>query len=621
MENLIQINIFKIFISIVFISLFTLTTQAHFGSKGPYGGTVSCSIVVADTVFVGTAEGGVYQSTQNTSSLLVGWKPIPVGLKSGKITAIAYTGFHVYVATADSGIFIFNGKDPSNNKYWNKINTGLSNLHITSLIAINATTLMAGTTTGIFVSTNIGSTWVAKNGGLKYLSITAIEKSGNRIFESALNGGVFYSDNNGEMWYDFNDGNTELMQSVTNALSYNAQTDELMRFNSAGIFVSKNASSNFSLETTGLPNSVLVSSISNYGGNWYLATNMGVYTSVASTSITWSSLNDGLTAMDVKSIVSFNGGLVCGTVNKGIFITTLPFVAWSGMNANFNNLKTNAMYTNAIDPKGVQFIVVATENGVCVSKDLAATYSPANKGLADSLYVSDLTMAGSLLLATTITGGVYVSADSCMNWSKSNVGLSSLQINKIFYAAHSLYVIDGMHNIYSSSPETINWILNQTGIPSNVIPTAIVAFGNNVLLTTFGQGVFIKSNGESTWNSYNMGLSDWNVTSATSQRNKIYVGTDGSGVFVSDSTLSSISWVATASPNTASPFTALMNLNGFKIQAMATNAGYVWVSYKGGLLASSNGGNTWIEGGTQYNLPSYTDVSKITFVSICKFKR
>jgi hypothetical protein len=597
--------------SSMLVCVITFTSEAHFGSKGPFGGTVSCSIVIADTLFVGTAEGGVYQSTQSTNSLLVGWKPIPVGLKSGKITAIAHTGFHAYAATADSGIFIFNGVDESNNKYWNKMNAGLTNLHVTSLVAMNATTLIAGTTTGIFVSTNSGATWVAKNGGLKYLNIEAIEKAGSRIFQSALNGGVFYSDNNGEIWNDFNDGNAELMQPITNAISYNALTDELMRFNSGGIYVTKNASSmyadNFALATTGLPDGIVVSAISNDGNNWYLSTNMGVYTS-ASTTIVWSTLNAGLPTMNVTSVVSFNGGLVCGTVNKGIFTAAFPFVSWTVMNANFNNLKTNAMYTN-----GISFVIAATENGVNISKDLAANYVTANKGLDDSLFVTDFAMTGTTLIAATSTNGIYISLDSGMNWAISNTGLASLNIQKLFCSNSNFYAMDVSNKIYHSATSTLNW--SEIQLPIGAIPTSLAFFGNNVLLTTEGQGVFIKPIMGTTWTPYNMGLSNLNVTSVTSQGKKIYVGTDGSGVFVSDSTLSSMHWVTTAPMNTAIPFTELMNLNPLKIQAMATYAGYIWASYKGGLLASSDGGNTWIAGGTQSNLPSYTDVSKITFVT------
>ena len=58
-----------------------------------------------------------------------------------------------------------------------------------------------------------------------------------------------------------------------------------------------------------------------------------------------------------------------------------------------------------------------------------------------------------------------------------------------------------------------------------------------------------------------------------------------------------------------------MGLDGSKIQDMAYYNGYIFASYKGGLLASSDNGQTWIAGGNQFNLPSYTGVHKISFVT------
>jgi hypothetical protein len=41
----------------------------------------------------------------------------------------------------------------------------------------------------------------------------------------------------------------------------------------------------------------------------------------------------------------------------------------------------------------------------------------------------------------------------------------------------------------------------------------------------------------------------------------------------------------------------------------------VFASHKGGLLASSDNGNTWIAGGNQFNLPSYADIYRIAFTT------
>ncbi|MBK7965544.1 MAG: hypothetical protein IPK10_09780 [Bacteroidetes bacterium] len=39
--------------------------MAHFGSKGPFGGSVSCMTVKDSNVYIGTFTGGVYESTNS----------------------------------------------------------------------------------------------------------------------------------------------------------------------------------------------------------------------------------------------------------------------------------------------------------------------------------------------------------------------------------------------------------------------------------------------------------------------------------------------------------------------------------------------------------------------------
>ncbi|MBK6476958.1 MAG: hypothetical protein IPF93_01420 [Saprospiraceae bacterium] len=87
---------------IVFFTLTGFSAFAHFGSKGPYGGSVSCGLAYDSLVYIGTFNGGVYRST---NSSLVAWTPIPVGLKSGKISALAHSGSYLFAATLDSGIY------------------------------------------------------------------------------------------------------------------------------------------------------------------------------------------------------------------------------------------------------------------------------------------------------------------------------------------------------------------------------------------------------------------------------------------------------------------------------------------------------------------------------------
>ena len=605
MKKHINTKISTMFYCVLFILGTSVTSQAHFGSKGPFGGTVSCTTVAGDTVYIGTAEGGVFEST---SAALVGWRARPVGLKSGKITAIAHTGKLLFAATADSGIFVFNGYDGSE-RYWKKAHTGLTNLEVTSLIAVNATTLLAGTTNGLFLTTNSGALWKPVNGDLHHLHITGIEKAGTRIFITAEDGGVYATDNMGTTWIEFNDVQTEHVSGTT-ALSYNAATDALMVLNENGLFVAASASTASAPVYTAAPGftgNETVAYISNNGANWYISTNKGVYTSSAS-SISWTSISTGLPGFPVTTVEPFKNGLVSGTVQQGIFKAALPFVSWSAMNTNFNNLKTTAMVTS-----GTGFIVAATELGVRVSRDIAASYVSANLGLEDSTHVNDLVIAKHFLVAATTYSGVFITADSGKHWTAINTGLENPNIKKVFYSNDILYIIDAAGNVFRASVGLPQWTPIQSGLPSDVKPTSMAFYGNNILLSTQGSGVFIKTETGTSWTAYNTGLSNLNVTSVTALGTKIYAGTDGAGVFVSDSAKAQISWSATAP--TIISHTTLLNLNGMRIQALTSYAGHIWASYKGGLLVSPDNGTTWNEGGNQFNLPSFTDVTKISFVA------
>jgi hypothetical protein len=215
------------------------------------------------------------------------------------------------------------------------------------------------------------------------------------------------------------------------------------------------------------------------------------------------------------------------------------------------------------------------------------------------------------LLAATVNSGVFSSADTGRTWVQINSGLTENNIKKVYYYNGKKYIISNSGVIYSSSLSPTPWMSINTGLPSGVIPTSLTFNGTELILGTFGNGVFTKNENTGSWTSINMGLSNLNVTSVTTNGFKIFVGTDGSGVFVSDFPI--VNWSQT-SPTVIS-HTTLMGLDGNKIQAMAYNAGYVFASYRGGLLASSDNGITWIAGGNQFNLPSYTSVNKITFVT------
>ena len=87
----------KFLLASAILALCMLTSNslfAHFGPRGLLGGSLHVGIEYNGIVYLGSKDAGVFISTNNQ---LVGWTPRPVGLTSGKITALAHSGIELEV--------------------------------------------------------------------------------------------------------------------------------------------------------------------------------------------------------------------------------------------------------------------------------------------------------------------------------------------------------------------------------------------------------------------------------------------------------------------------------------------------------------------------------------------
>ena len=383
--------------------------MAHFGSKGPFGGSVSCMTVKDSNVYIGTFTGGVYEST---NSQLIAWRPRPVGLKSGNIHALAHTGSYLFAAT-DSGIYRFTGYI-GNDRYWEKVSSGLPSNNVTSLYAIDSITLLAGLDGhGVYKTINKGAMWDSSNTNMLHLDVNGFVKAGNRILQIS-DGGLWASDDNGQTWFDYTDISTDDIDATS--ISYNSTTDEVLVYNTVGLYILPSASTtgapNYISAQFNLPLNAIVKSITNDGSNWYIATDQGVFTSPTGT-INWTSLNTGIATTNSNAIVYLptSSVLVTGTIGEGIYKTPSASINWTGMNNGFNNIVTHSMIC-----KDALLVIAATEKGVFRSIDLATSYQRINIGLTDSLNVNDLVFFGSTLIAVTENNGVFISSDTVTTW-------------------------------------------------------------------------------------------------------------------------------------------------------------------------------------------------------------
>jgi photosystem II stability/assembly factor-like uncharacterized protein len=589
--------------------LVSATSFAHFGSKGPYGGgTVTCSVTKKDTVYIGTANGGVYAGTRKydataKDTIIVSWSARPVGLKSGKIVGLAHTGKYAIAATADSGIFRFSGYVGSD-RYWVKINKGLTSLDLTSVIALDANTLLAGTTSGkLFKSTDLGDNWTeVTNLSFAGTKIVGLSQSSKRVFLLTESKGIYYSENLGTTWASLNDIKTTNLNGAL-SINYLGNSDELAVFTESYLLVLEKADTitKFDYTVSQFSEKVKNIIIDEIGSNALFITERGLGDPISQK---YDSYNFNITdSLNINNgFIHQNQIYVC-IENNGIYRLDQNTSKWVATNTGFNNIKTNSFATN-----NAKLIYVANERGVYVTKNLATSYTKINKGLTDSLNVNDLAIFGSKAYAVTENAGVFVTDTAANVWSTFNKGLTNMNIEKVFASKNFIYVICSTGNIWQSNG-TNDWTMIMGGLPQGMEPVSLAFLGGKVYLAAHGQGAFVKNENAGDWVDINKNLPTDHLTSITALGTNVYVGAHHGGVYVSN--IENIDWKATA--ETSIDHTVMLGLDGDAIQALGTYGGYLFASYKGGLLATSDEGKTWERGGNQFNLPSFTDVNKIGF--------
>ncbi|HTF80752.1 MAG TPA: hypothetical protein VL947_03470, partial [Cytophagales bacterium] len=479
-----MVNFLKAAFNIVALFCISFPSYAHFGSKGPFGGSVSTAITQGNTVYIGTSFGGVYESTDSTLSA---WRARPVGLKSGKITALAHTGSYLFAATADSGIYMLGGH-VGNDRYWIKKNKGLGTLEVNCLLAIDSITLLAGTNgaDGLYLSRDKGDTWAKADGpSMHHYQVTSLVKIGDRVIQGALDGGAWTSTDLGHTWQDYNDENTLHVEGAV-TLSYNASTSELMLSNGGGLYMTKVGAAVapvYSAVKNGLPAGLEIRAITNNGSHWYLATQKGIFVSSSST-LAWQALNVGLPTLNTYTVIPFKDHLLAGTKQYGVFTTSISGGSWSSANTGLNNLSTYASVTTGSD-----VAVVATESGVFVSKNITASpaiYTALNKGLTDSLHVNSLLFVGENLWAATRNSGVFISRDTGLTWM--NYGTEALSFTKLTLQQGRIYAITEAGALFSSAVDIADWRAEQDDLPIGSLVTAVGSYSDKIMVGTATHG-------------------------------------------------------------------------------------------------------------------------------------
>jgi len=454
----------------------------------------------------------------------------------GDISCFANSGTDLYAGTYYGGIFL----TTNNGQSWRPVNNGLTNTNISS-IAILGTKIFAGTSgDGLFVSTNKGDSW-EKDYSLKNSYVYGLYVSESRIFIIVDNGAQF-SDDYGKSW--------TLIQPALYASSFSTSENYI----------------------------------------YASVPKRGVYRS-SNNGTTWTAINSGLTNLEVDNVYA-NGANIYAVVRElgGIFVSHDYGNSWKESKTGLPKYPS----INSISSIGNTIFIGLYDDGVFKSIDNGSSWSQVSKGL-DSSWVSDLIAVGSNLFAGCSRSGVFLSTNNGSSWKQVNNGITNIRAYPLAANGSTLYASTEILGLAQTKDEGETWTSmnldikqhpNFSPYPSSLYPIAITTFGENIIVGTQGNGLYVSKDNGTTWTESTKGLplADTSFTSYSSFAvigSTIFVGTDREGIFRSTDTCNS--WIQVNKGITNLSVSCFASI-GTKLFAATA---------RGGIFVSSDFGENW----------------------------
>jgi len=265
----------------------------------------------------------------------------------------------------------------------------------------------------------------------------------------------------------------------------------------------------------------------------------------------------GTGPVDVESIAidPHNSSiLLAGTLFSEVFRSVDGGANWQSVTFGGNSI---GLQTSSIvfDPTNSSKVYAATSSGLLRSSDGGSTWGFAgNAGVPFYALAIDPTTPATLYAGDATGSGIWKSTDSGSHWATANVSLPGSAGSRPFITA---LAVDPSH------------------------PATVYA-------ATFGNGLFVSTNGAGSWAQASSGIRDSRVASITfapGQSSTLYAGTYGGGVYRSAD--GAQSW-------TPANIGLVASLIGAVVPDPST-AGRVFAATSDGVAVSGDFGATWTD--------------------------
>jgi photosystem II stability/assembly factor-like uncharacterized protein len=504
--------------SLLFISSIESNAQ-WIKTNGPYGGTVTAMVAIPDTqtgsvdIFATTHGGGFYCSFDNGMQ----WHEVYTGFKNNPtiqyLTALSDSegASTLYVGTT-SGLYCTS----DGGKTWKSLGALFEGYDVCPVAAYidkaRDTVLLAGVIPSLFVSTDAGRNWVSPttppvSHTSSFAVMPATKDSGIiRIIAGTTSDGVYISNDNGMNWTPSSLRGSIMALGTSDSVIYAGANDHIYRSTDEG--------ASWTACSIGLPPATVVNAfafipnksgspsvVASTFGEIFLSTDNGDH---------WHAIKNNLWAGQFWSLtaakLSLDTSAIFAGTESGVFRSTNTGLTWDIVNQGLS-----ACVVTALGVSDSSLFAGTCGNGIFRSRDRGASWFPVNNGL-DTAFIESIQTFGGLtvqaigsfgntLLAGTLSG-IFRSTDDGANWTDVNNDWTRQEIWSFTKSDSSIFAGSSVFFVFRSRDDGITWNCGDTNfsLGGKVGNIMSLAFGNDKLFAAaMERGVYRSTDDGLSW--------------------------------------------------------------------------------------------------------------------------
>jgi photosystem II stability/assembly factor-like uncharacterized protein len=475
---------------------------------------------LGNTLVTFAVSGQVFRSTNGGNSWELASSGLPDGIGFANFASLGST----LLLASDKGLF----RTTNNAASWQRVNLNVPNGVLALWGGAIGNRLLVGTTgAGVFVSDDQGATWKASNQGLPANAVAGgLDTIGSSIYVSTETGDLYESTDQGNAWTRRNEGFAQFRR-VNNLIGSGGA---ILAATGDGVLRSTDGGRSWQRSSRGL-RAALVLGQTSLGRFWFVATWGGGIWRSSDGGNSWRQMNRGIAPrqyLGVTAVTIFadRRTLYAGGFGHDLYRSDDFGATWEAIpdaipegDGAFN-----------IKRVGHKLFVAKYFGGALVSADNGRTWAEV-KGLSN-FAVSTFMRAGTILYAMTYGDGMFRSDDDGATWQPINDGLNlpnATLVNEGTVFGGSLFIgTDG--GLFRSDNYGFYWYL--VGLPGRFGGVNDVkSFGQTLVATTYGAGVFMSDDDGQTWRNTSEGLTGKRLFYVNRIQDRIAVCSSGHGVF------------------------------------------------------------------------------------------